>query len=233
MPHNIPPQSRVPKQTNAPRDVLPQQKPVTDEISTIPRSSKLKKFFKRVGIVILIALALVLIYIFLLLGEPENTAVDAPPVREEVIHVPMAALEMPDGGDLGVLAASFGQPLLALYGDFALQKSNLSDTAFQGSYARKATLTYQLEDGHIITVESIRPTTAVSLLQNGNNSTLRVETLYTLAGLDATRMDTSNTITIFGKSPDAVYAIHIPTTNANQLSALLKQTTLVHPQVVE
>jgi len=175
----------------------------------------------------MITLALVFAYLFLLLGEPETTAVEVSPILEEVIRVPMAAMETQGNVDLGALSASFGKPVLALYSELPLYKASLYDTAFQGEYARRATLTYAFADGQAVILDSIRPTAAVVLLESGRGATLMLDNRYAIAGLDATRMDTDKTICIFGRTEEAVYAITCPVNHAADLSVLIRQTTML------
>lgn len=61
-------------------------------------------------------IALVFAYIFLLLGEPDEEAkyVDLP--DEELITMPMSALEFPARPTLQNLADTFGQPGYGVYG---------------------------------------------------------------------------------------------------------------------
>lgn len=228
MPRQVPEGSRVPGQTQKPKDVLPTQQPITDEVAPRP-PARWKVILKRVGIAVLLLIALVMAYLFLLLGEPSNEVSDTPNLQEEVIRVPMAAVEAKGDADMNTVAATFGQPVLVLYGDpAALQKITLSDTAFQGGYARRATLTYAFDDGQLLMVESIRPTAAAALLQ-GNGYTLNLNSIYSMAGMEAVRMENGNTVCVLGKTDVAVYAILFPASHEADVSALVKQAALWQP----
>ena len=230
MPREVTSQSRAPRQIEQKRDVLPEQKPITDDGEQQKPPSKIRIFFKRLGLGLLLLLALSLAYIFLLLGEPEPMEeMPQTAIQEEVIHVPMAAVESEGVTDISTVAAAFGKPVLALYGDpFPLQKSTLSDTAFQGGYARRAALSYALPDGQILKLESIRPTAAVSLLKQPGSS-LYMFDIYNLAGMDAARMDNPDTVCLFAQNTEAVYAITCPASQVEELWAVLRQTTLWSP----
>ena len=129
-------------------------------------------------------------------------------------------------------AANFGKPILSISSDeLSLIGGTLSDTAFQGGYARRVQLTYSFADGTQLLVESIRPTAAVTLL--GQSATLRVDSLYTLAGLNAVRMDSSTTACVFASGKEAVYAVVCPSAHADELSALTKQVVLLQPSTVQ
>ncbi len=215
---------RLPEQK--PRDVLPQQKPVTDEENTPKPTPRWQVVLKRVGLGFLLLTALVMAYLFLLLGEPDNAAQDVPKPVEEAIRVPMAAMEAQADADMGTVSATFGKPLLMLYGNaLPLQKMTLYDTAFGGGYARRATLSYAFPDGQILLADRIRPTAAAALLGSAGKS-LSMAGIYGLAGFDAARMDDGETICVFAQSEEAVYAITCPSAHAQDLAGILKQTTL-------
>lgn len=231
MPRQVAEGSRVPKQTEKPRDVLPAQRSLTDDEQIVQPPARWKVILKRIGIILLVTLALAMAYLFLLLGEPDNAAVDIPAVQEETIRVPMAAVEARGDADLTNMAATFGKPILVLYGNMLpLSKINLYDTAFEGGYARRATLSYAFEDGQILKVESIRPTAAAALLK-GSGNTLRVDSLYAMAGMDAVRMEAGDALCILAQSDQAVYAITCPASHSADIAALLKQTTLWQPSL--
>lgn len=207
---------------------LAQQQPVTDEEPVEKKPSRLRLILLRVAVAVLLVIALVFAYIFLLLGEPDEEAkyVDLP--DEELITMPMSALEIPGEANLQNLANTFGQPVMAFYGGPTLQRARVYDTAFGGGYARRVTLTYAFEDGTQLTVESIRPTSAVTLL--GSGYSLSASSLYALGGLDAARMDGGGRICIFGESDTAAYAVLCPESHEDDLSGLLRQTTLIAPE---
>lgn len=230
MPRDVPNQSRVPVQPQKPKDVLPPQQALTNEEAAQLPPKRWVVILKRVCMVLLGLIALALVYVFLLLGEPDSMTLEAPPPQEEKIRVPMAAVEASGSADLSAMAASFGKPVLALYGGLSLQKSSLYDTAFQGGYARRATFQYAFEDGQVLLVESLRPTQAVALLEAGRQAHLSLDSLYALAGIDAVRMDNSQTICVFGQQDGAVYAVTCPRGHSGDLAALLKQTTLLQPK---
>lgn len=211
-----------------PRDPLPEQQPVTDEDAAPKKPSRLRIFLLRAAVAVLLVIALVFAYLFLLLGEPDEEAkyVDLP--EEELITMPMGALEIPGEANLQTLANTFGQPVMALYGGPALERARVYDTAFGGGYARRVTLTYAFEDGAQLTVESIRPTSAITLL--GSGYSLSASSLYALGGLDAARMDGGGQICIFGESDTAAYAVLCPEGHEDDLNTLLRQTTLIAPE---
>lgn len=191
--------------------------------------SRVRSALRRVGLALLLALALVFAYLFLLLGEPDDDAKYLEPPAEERILMPMSALETPGEANVQGLADSFDQAVLSLNQALPMRKARIYDTAFEGGYARRVTLTYAFEDGALLTAESLRPTAAATLLKT-EGATLDGSSLYTLGGLNAARMDSADTVCVFAQSDAAVYAILCPASHAQDLHSLLRYTTLIPPQ---
>jgi len=228
MPSRVPPGRRP--QPRPARSTLPPQQPITDEPKPAA-PSKWKGVVKCIFAVLGILLALAITYVFLLMGEPgeDDQLIAQTTTQEDTIRVPIAASQVSGSADLNPLAVNFGKPVLALYnGDLPLQKATLYDTAFRGGYARRLTLVYAFADGTALTVESVRPTAAVTLL-GGDDYRLNVDTLYALAGMDAVRMDSDTQICLIASGSEAVYALRCPVAHAADLAALVNQTALMQP----
>lgn len=229
MPHQAPrPDKSALRGRPAPAPSMPQQQPVTDEEIPQRKPSLIGRVLRRAGLALLLILALVLAYIFLLLGEPDEEAKYVAKPVEQPITMPMTALDMPGANDGQTLADTFGQPVLTLTQTLSMHKSRIFDTAFDGGYARCVTITYTFEDGQTLLVESIRPTSAVTLLQKDGYK-LDASALYTMAGLNAARMQNDTSVCVFAQSDTAVYAVTCPVSHAEELSNLLRYTTLVAP----
>lgn len=217
-------QKEHPTQPDA-QSALPVQQPVTDDAPAPGPPSKLSRALRRIALAALLAAALSFAYLFLLLGEPDEY--DEPPRQpEQTITMPMGALDAPGEANVQSLAETFGQPVLSVQGGVTMQKARVYDTAFGGAYARRVTLTYAFEDGSLLTAESIRPTAAVTLL-GGEHYKLDANQLYSLAGLSAARMQNGTQVCVFAQTDTAVYAILCPGQHADELPALLRQTTLI------
>lgn len=210
------------------RDNLPKQKALTDEPEQKP-PAKWKAVVKKILIVLALLIALAFLYLFLLMGEPDDDdeMLLAKSAKEEVIQMPMTGQEMAGTVDLTAAAVSFGKPVLQLRGELLpLKKAALYDTAYHGGYARRLTLTYQFTDGSVMTIDSIRPAGAITLLQDSGYK-IRVDTLYTMGGMDAVRMDADDYIRVAAEGEDAVYVVHIPQSKEDQLVNLLRYTGLL------
>lgn len=214
-----------PKPAPPREDALSQEQP--------PKTpSRVRLVLRRVGLALLLALALAFAYLFLLLGEPDDDAKYLEVPDEERILMPMSALETPGEANVQGLADSFDQAVLSLNEALPMRKARIYDTAFEGGYARRVTLTYAFEDGSLLTAESLRPTAAATLLKL-EGGTLDGSSLYTLGGLNAARMDSADTVCVFAQSDTAVYAILCPASHAQDLNSLLRYTTLIPPQQAE
>ena len=206
--------------------------PLGEEEAEVKKPSLLKRVLKRVGFAVLLAAALVFAYVFLLLGEPDEDAKYAAEQKEAVITAPMSALEVPGSANVQTMAQSFGVPVLSMGQALEMKKARIPDVSFDGGYARRVTLTYTFEDGTELTAESIRPTAAVTLL-NQQGYQLDASALYTLGGLNAGRMDNAVTCCVFAQSGEAVYAVVCPQTHAEEMTGLLRYTMLVAPDAGE
>ncbi len=200
-----------------------------DELSQPKPPSKTKVLLRRILLGVLLSLSLAAAYLFLLLGEPEEEAKNASNMEEAVIQMPMSPLESPGEANVGHLADTFGEPVMAIGQGLEMQKARVYDTAFSGGYARRVTLTYAFSDGAEVTVESIRPTLAVTLLEQSGYQ-LDASALYTMGGLNAGRMDNAYNICVFAQNETAVYAVICPKNHEQDLDMLLRQTTLILPQ---
>lgn len=206
--------------------------PVDEETLETRPPSLFRRILRRIGITVLIGLALVFAYLFLLLGEPDEAAKNAAVPIEETIVMPMSPFEAPGESSVENLADTFGYPVLSLHQGVEMRKARIYDTAFEGGYARCVTITYAFEDGTQLTVESIRPTAAVTLIDQ-EGYTLDATALYALGGLNAARMENDVNICVFAQNDTAVYAVTCPQTHRDQFDSLLRQTMLVEPRAQE
>ena len=212
----------------AQRAPMPQQQPVTDEEIIVRKPSLFRRILRRTGAILLLVLALVFAYLFLLLGEPDDEAKSIQKPVQETITMPMGALDVPGESDGARLAEAFGQPVLTLHQMLNMHKARIYDTAFEGGYARRVAITYTFEDGQSLLVESLRPTSAVTLIKQPGY-TLDASALYSMAGLNAARMQNDTSVCVFAQSDTAVYAITCPASHAEDLETLLRYTTLIAP----
>lgn len=203
---------------------------LTGEPEPPRKPSRLKKVALRVVTAVLAAAVMALAYVFLLLGEPDEDAKYAPQAEVKLVDMPMTAVETPGEANVQNLADTFGEPVLNLFAStLNMQRARVFDTAYQSGYARRVTLTYAFDDGALLTLESVRPAVAITLLET-KGYTLDPVSLYTLGGLDAALMSNGEWLLVFGQTESAAYAVRCPASHAAELNALLKQTVLTAPQ---
>ena len=230
-PQGMPPEPPAPDASalrgkQKPADLLPRQRPVTDEDVPARKPSRVKRFALKVVYAALLVVALAGCYVFLLLGEPGEDAKYLVEAEQQAITMPMTAVETPGEANVSTLAETFGESVLSLYGsELTMQRARVYDTAFAGGYARRVTLSYAFSDGAVLTVESIRPASAVTLLSSQGYA-LDPTSLYALGGLDAAMMDNGSQLCVFSQNEQAAYAVICPASHAGELSTLLGRTTL-------
>ncbi len=206
---------------------LPRQQAITDDAPIESKPKRGRVILKRVGMALLILATLTFCYVFLLLGEPsEEDGVSPTLAPDEIIRTPMNGMTAQSSADIPALAARFVKPVLTLQGGWTMQSATLYDTAFNGAYARRVTFVYAFADGQTVTAESIRPVTAATLL-GGSDYSLAVEQRYSVAGLDAVRMDSASSVCVFAQGEGAVYAIVCPKSHQDELGTLLAQAQLM------
>lgn len=212
---------------NEPGDELPRQKALTDEEEPPKETPRWRRAAKRALAAAGVILALCLAYVFLLLGEPDEDVAALSQKETDPVTMPMTAVESPGETSVEGLAELFGRPVLCLYGSaLSMQRSRVYDTAFQGEYARRVTLTYAFDDGETLTVESVRPIAAAALWKE-EGYRLDGETLYYIGGMDAALMANDRQICVFGQTDSAAYAVRCPVQRREELETLLKQTALI------
>lgn len=190
------------------------------------------KKWKRIVRRVLLALGAVLlvagVYLFLLLGEPDDDAKFMADRQYSRITSPMTSMEAADSAGLQSLADSFGLPVLQMYSGAVLTHARMNDVSIGSEYARTVTVTYEGEDGAVYTLYSIRPKQAASVIEK-EGASLDGSALYTLAGLNACRMQTDAEITVFAENENALYALVCPRSEEGNLTRLLKQTVFITP----
>lgn len=217
------------KDRTVPENELPQQIAIGEEEVRSGPGPVVRRLIA-IGAVLALAAALVLAYLFLLVGEPEEEIKHVPKTPETPVAGPMSPMSALGDTGLHAMPEAFGAPVLTIYAGASAQKSAMADTAFAGGYARTAAITYTLEDGTEIRAVSLRPASAVTLLEEKGTYSLDGERLYTLAGLNAARMENGTDSVIFTQSEEAVYAVIFPAEKLDEVSQVLRGTTLLTAQ---
>lgn len=145
----------------------------------------------------------------------------------------MAALEQPllsalpapvtirEQSQLSQLRAAFPAPMMAAMNSSAmtLVEGACRDVPFENGLARTVTLTYRTAEGGIITVESIYPARALSLVGKGDY-TLSATAGLTLAGYRSVRMENDHAVRMHAQGAEALYVVTLPALSAQALRTL-------------
>ncbi len=194
-------------------------------------SAALRKVLERLLLVILVVVCIAAFYLAVILAEipadqqaPEETKAPA------VALAPEQPRQIGSLADIGRLTEIFPAPVLALQPTEALSFDGgvVNDLAYEGAFARLVTLNYHTQAGGKLTLISIYPSEAFSLLPKGDyliNNTLT----GALAGMTAVRMESSDGIRLHVRGENALYAFAVPKTEEAQLSELSRQAMLIMP----
>lgn len=183
-------------------------------------TSPLKKALRGIGIVVLAALMMAVFYLAVVMGQPQP-AEDAE--NTTAIHQPLLP-NMPSPililkeEDMHYLAESFPVPLMyPLYGtSLTFEKGVLEDYPFEDGRARIVTLTYHIAGGSEMTVTSIYPARAISLVPRGDYA-ISATAGQTLAGMRSVRMENGSAIRLHTQSDQAIYVVTTPLLDGSQL----------------
>jgi len=158
-------------------------------------------------------LLIAVFYVAVVMGQPQASdtkKADSPAVQPLLPALP-AAVRITDEKDIARLCDAFPAPILCpMYGDaLILVEGVCSETAFEEGLARIVTLTYRTESFDTLTVMSIYPARAVSLLDEGDYhfSTTAGQPMATLRSI---RMEDASTIRLHAQGEEALYVFTAP-----------------------
>ena len=100
-----------------------------------------------------------------------------------------------------------------------------ADVAYQGGFARIATLYWQTPDGDPLILRSIYPASALSLLGGGYQfSNVGGPTMF---GSPSVRMENTETVRLHAATETGLYVMIVPRSLASRISALSRSLQLV------
>lgn len=168
----------------------------------------------RMALLTLLTLALLCVfYIAVVMGQPPTDAQqDARSVRErQALPEPLAAaLSIADEAALGEVAAAFPAPVMYAGGKtLTFVSGDCVDVPFEDGVARVVTLTYRTEAFETLTVQSICPARALSLLEKEGRSFTGV-TVDTMVGIRYVAMQDAATVRMHAQGEEALYVLTTP-----------------------
>ena len=193
-------------------------------------NSRMKRALRLVLGALAAALLIAVFYVAVVLGQPQPDEGAVTVLTDQPLLTASPAQTLASDEELEGLMARFPVPVLYAQrgGALTLRAGVSQDTAFEGGFARVATLTYSAElNGQAveITVQSIYPARALPLIPKGDY-TLAAAAGQSVAGLHTVRMENASSIRLHAQSADALYTVTLPRAASQELGALLRPLQL-------
>ncbi|MBQ8202548.1 MAG: hypothetical protein IJZ74_12360 [Clostridia bacterium] len=169
-------------------------------------------------------LLIVVFYVAVIMGQPQDdgAAVVEARMDQPLLSAMSSALLITSESDMSYILEAFPAPVMyASYGNALTFVQGLcSDISFENGLGRVVTLTYLNENGDEMTVASIYPARALSLMGKGDY-TISGTAGLSLAGLRSVRMENAGSVRMHAQGTDALYVVTTPKLDA----AVLRQLT--------
>lgn len=185
--------------------------------------------------VLLTLLAVVLFFVFyiaVVMGQPQTDPRGAAPTvnMHQLLPAPLSApIALPSDQELGRLAEVFPAPVM-FAGSKALTfvQGECADVPFEDGVARIVTLTYRTEDFDTLTVQSIYPARALSLLNKDGRSFTGMST-DNMAGMKFVTMKDAATLRLHAQGEEALYVFTTPVAERGTLDQWTNALQLYRP----
>ena len=187
------------------------------------KASPARRIVRTALMPLLTVVLLAAFYIAVIMGNPQETSATALTVRQDQPLV--SPLDNPllitAEGDLGTVLNAFPAPMMAAMHSAVLtfEKGVCRDVPFEDGRGRIATLTYRTAEGAAVTVSSIYPARALSLIDKAD-FTISANAGLPLAGLRSVRMENTANIRMHAQGSEALYVVTLPRLSATALRTL-------------
>lgn len=187
------------------------------------KASPARRIVRTALMALLTVVLLAAFYIAVIMGNPQETSATAFTVRQDQPLV--SPLDNPllitAEGDLGTVLNAFPAPMMAAMHSAVLtfEKGVCRDVPFEDGRGRIATLTYRTAEGAAVTVSSIYPARALSLIDKAD-FTISANAGLPLAGLRSVRMENTANIRMHAQGSEALYVVTLPRLSATALRTL-------------
>lgn len=182
-----------------------------------------RRMIKGILAALLTVVLLAAFYLAVIMGNPQKEEGDGAAVQmdQPLLTALPAPVVIREQGQLSRLRAAFPAPLMTAMNTsvMTLAEGVCQDVPFEGGLGRTVTLTYRTAEGGIITVKSIYPARAVSLIGK-EDYTISAAAGLTLAGLRSVRMDNAHSVRMHAQGPEALYVVTLPALSAQALRTL-------------
>lgn len=182
-----------------------------------------RRIVKAVLASLLIVLLLAAFYIAVIMGNPQEAESSAITARQDqpLVEAMSSPLLITEQGQLGLLLDQFPAPVMAAMHSSVLtfETGLCEDVAFEDGLGRIVTLAYRTAEDTLVTVKSIYPARALSLIDKGDYSFSSTAGLP-LAGLRSVRMENAAGLRMHAQGSDALYVVTLPELSATALRTL-------------
>lgn len=187
------------------------------------KASPGRRIVRTVLLTVLTVLLLAAFYIAVIMGNPQEGESSALTVQQDqpLLSPLDNALLITAESDLSAMLNSFPAPMMAAMHSNVLtfEKGVCRDVPFEDGLGRIATLTYRTTEGAAVTVSSIYPARAVSLIDKAD-FTISADAGLPLAGLRSVRMENTSNIRMHAQGSEALYVVTLPRLSAAALRSL-------------
>ena len=167
-------------------------------------------------------------YLAVILGEPQEVEQTVRPLADQPLLPAFPAVTIDGEGQLSALLNTFPAPVMrALAGGGLTFVSGVSyDMAFEDGFGRIVSLRYVNAAGQEMTVDSIYPARALSLMGREDYHLAGLAG-QSLAGMKSVRMENGASIRLHAQAEEAIYAVTVPTMESAELIGFTRSLQLV------
>lgn len=182
-----------------------------------------RRVIKAVLATLLTVALLAAFYIAVIMGNPQEAESSAITARQD--QPLLAAMPSPvlilEEGQLGALLEVFPAQVMAAMHSTAMtfEQGLCQDVPFEDGLGRTVTLIYRTSAGAPVTVTSIYPARALSLIPKADY-TISGTSGLPLSGLRSVRMENGDSIRMHAQGEDALYVVTLPNLSAASLRTL-------------
>ena len=179
-----------------------------------------RRVLKTLVTALITVLLAVVFYVAVILGEPQEVDRVVKPLTDQPLLLASPAVQIEGEGQLSALLNAFPAPVMhPLSGSgLRLTSGTCYDTAFEDGFGRIVSLTYVNDAGQEMTVESIYPARALSLMGRKDYHLAGVAG-QSLAGLKSVRMENGASIRLHAQAEQAIYVVTLPKMESAELIA--------------
>lgn len=167
-------------------------------------------------------------YLAVIIGQPqedETASTVTPRTDQPLLSAGQDVVTITSADDLPLLRMFPAPALTPTTSGWPLVVGTCYDVAFENGMGRILTLTYQASDMIQVTLTSIYPARAITLLEKGDYR-ISASLGATLAGLRSIRMENAESIRLHAQGEEALYVMITPLLEENSLRSIAGQMTL-------